>query len=73
MNFRRLAVSFLLGLWIYCLILWAWVGLNYYLEPSLQFAPLSIYVPIRQNLAADLAFPISFISFVLWSYLRKME
>lgn len=67
---RFLSVLFF-GLWIYALLLWGWIALNYYLLPVYQYSPLSIYVPIPQNLIADMAFPASFLLFVLWRYLRK--
>ena len=60
-----------MGLWLYSLVLWGWIAVNYYLLPAYQYGPLSIYIPIPQNLVADIAFPISFICFVVWVYLRK--
>jgi hypothetical protein len=68
---NRLASSLFLGAWIYSLILWGWIGLNALLYPKYQTAHLSIYIPIPQNLIADIALPFSFICFVLWEYLRK--
>jgi hypothetical protein len=68
---RRFTTSLFMGLWLYSLILWGWIALNYYLLPVYQYGPLSIYVPIPQNLVADIAFPVSFICFVVWIYLRK--
>jgi hypothetical protein len=32
---------------------------------------LEVNRPIPQNLVADIAFPVSFICFVVWLYLRK--
>lgn len=63
--------SLFLGMWLYSLGLWGWIALNYYLLPAYQTGPLSIYIPIPQNLVADVAFPVSFICFVVWNYLRK--
>jgi hypothetical protein len=68
---RRFLSSFFFGAWIYSLVLWGWIALNYYLLPVYQTGPLSIYVPIPQNLVADIAFPVSFACFVVWVYLRK--
>jgi len=68
---RRLISSILLGVWIYSLLLWGWIGLNYFLLPAYQTGWLSIYIPIPQNLVADIAFPLSFVCFVLWEYFRK--
>jgi hypothetical protein len=70
-NLRRFARSFFLGVWVYSLILWGWIGLNFYIDPKLQTGPLSLYIRIPQNLIAVIAFPVSFIAFVLWSYLRR--
>lgn len=68
---KRWAVSFFLGLWMYSLIVWGWIGLNYYVYPKYQFEAISIYIPIPQNLLADAMFPVSFLSFVIWHYLRN--
>jgi hypothetical protein len=68
---RRLVSSFLLGAWIYSLLVWGWIGLNLILNPRLQTARLTIYIPIPQNLIADIAFVFSFVCFVLWEYYRK--
>jgi len=72
-NLRRFAVSFFLSLWIYALILWGWIGLNFYLQPDQQRGPLTLYVSIPQNLVATIAFPVSFIAFAFWAYLRKSD
>jgi hypothetical protein len=69
-NLRGFVAAFFLGLWIYSLILWGWVALNFYLMPNLQYDALSVYIPIKRDLVADIAFPVSFIGFVFWSYLR---
>lgn len=69
-NLRRFAASFFLGLWVYSLILWGWIALNYYLLPDQQTGPLTLYIRIPQNLVATIAFPVSFVGLVLWSYLR---
>ncbi len=53
------------------MLLWGWIGVNYYIFPQYQFGPLSVYVPIPQNLLAVGAFPTSLVCFVAWSYLRK--
>lgn len=68
---RRFLTSLFMGMWLYSLMLWGWITANYYLLPVYQFSPLSVYVPIPQNLLADIAFPVSFVCFVIWNYLRK--
>ena len=68
---RKFLTSLFLGLWLYSLGLWGWIALNYYLFPAYQYGPLSIYIPIPQNLIADFAFPVSFICFVIWNYFRR--
>lgn len=68
---RRWALSLSLGLSIYSFIVWLWVGINYYVYPRYQFEGISAYIPIPQDLLADVAFPVSFLSFVLWYYLKQ--
>ena len=43
----------------------------FFVYPADQYDQLSIYVPIPQNLLAILAFPVSFVSFIIWEYLKK--
>lgn len=45
--------------------------MNYYLLPAEQTGWLSIYIPIPQDLVAVIAFPFSFVCFVLWRYFRE--
>jgi len=66
-----LKLSFLKGVWIYCLILWGYIVADMFVFPEYQTLGISKYIPIPQNLIADLAFPISFLSFVAWEYRRK--
>ena len=68
---RRWAVSIFMGLWVYCLLVWGWVGVNYYVYPRYQFLGISVWIPIPQNILADVTFPVSFLSFVIWYYLRQ--
>ena len=67
----RFLTSLFLGLWLYSLALWGWVAVNYYLLPQYQFSSLSIYVAIPNDLVAVVAFPLSFVFFVIWDYLRR--
>jgi hypothetical protein len=59
-----------LGLWVYLLIIWVYIVVDSFLFPQYQYMSISIYVPIRQNMLADAAFPLSFVFFVVWAYLR---
>lgn len=68
---RRKQVAFLLGAWIYTLILWVYVVADSFLFPPYQYLAISKYIPIPQNAIADLAFPISFVCFVLWAYMKE--
>jgi hypothetical protein len=70
---RKLALPFLKGVWIYCLILWSYIVADMFVFPQYQFGGISKLIPIPQNLIADIAFPISFVAFVLWEYLRKID
>ena len=68
---KRFAVALLKGTWIFSLILWAYIVADLFVFPSAQFGPISIHVPIPQDIIALIAFPISFVSFVAWEYLRS--
>lgn len=68
-----LRLSFLKGVWIYCLILWGYIVADMFAFPQYQALGISKLIPIPQNLIADFAFPISFLSFVAWDYLRSIE
>jgi hypothetical protein len=67
---RKFRIALLLGIWIYTLVLWAYIVVDSFLFPAYQYLPISNFVPIRENLLADLAFPVSFVCFVLWAYMR---
>jgi len=62
-------MALLQGLWIYLLILWGYVVVDIFLFPQYQLLGISAFIPIPQNLLADVAFPLSFVFFVLWKYL----
>ena len=67
---KKFVISLLKGLWIYCLILWAYIVADMFVFPQFQFGPITIYVRIPQDLIATIAFPVSFITFIAWEYLR---
>jgi hypothetical protein len=64
-------LALLQGLWIYLLVLWVYIVIDMFLFPQYQFLGISAYIPVPQNIIADLAFPLSFVCFVLWKYLGK--
>ncbi|HUI01151.1 MAG TPA: hypothetical protein VLX56_05935 [Nitrososphaerales archaeon] len=66
---RELVLAALQGLWIYLLILWGYIVADSWLFPQYQYMAISVYVPLRQNMLADIAFPLSLVCFVLWRYL----
>ena len=70
---RELVLATLQGLWIYLLVMWAYIVADKWLFPEYQFMAISVYVPLPQNLLADVAFPMSFVCFVLWKYLGKQS
>jgi hypothetical protein len=72
-NILNLLVSISAGLWIWLMMLWAYIVIDMFWLPATQFEAISVYVPIPQNLAADVAFPTAMIFFILWGWLRKME
>jgi len=70
---RKKVSALLLGGWIYSLILWAYIVADSWLFPPYQYLPISNYIPIKENVIADLSFPLSFACFVLWAYLREQR
>ena len=66
----KFVLALLLGLWIYGLILWGYIVVDSFLFPPYQYLAISKYIPRQQNILADVAFPVSFVCFVLWAYLR---
>lgn len=69
-SIRKLVIPVTKGVWIYSFILWAYIVADMFVFPQYQFSGISRLIPVPQNLIADLAFPLSFISFVAWEYLR---
>ena len=69
---KRLAIPFLKGIWIYTLILWIYIVGDMFAFPQYQYGAISRFVPIPQNLIAVIAFPVSFLTFVVWEYLRNL-
>jgi hypothetical protein len=65
-------LALLQGLWIYLLVLWGYIVIDTFVFPQYQFLGISEYIPIPQNVLADLAFPLSFVCFVLWRYLERL-
>jgi hypothetical protein len=72
-NGRPLLSALLKGLWIYSLIVWLFVVASFFIFPQYQYDQISIYIPIPQDVIADISLPISFVSFIVWEYLRKRE
>ena len=70
---RKFLSALFLGAWIYGLILWAYIVIDSFIFPPYQYLPISQYVPIKQNILADIAFPFSFVAFVLWAYYREQR
>ena len=70
---RKFRSALLLGVWIYSLILWVYIVADSWLFPPYQYMSISNYIPIRQNIIADIAFPLSFVCFVFWVYLRDQR
>ena len=67
----QMKISLLKGIWIYALILWGYIVVDMFVFPPYQYLGISKFIPIPENLLADIAFPTSFLSFVAWDYLKK--
>jgi hypothetical protein len=70
-NRRKKVSAILLGAWIYSLIAWGYIVVDSFLFPPYQYLPISKFIPIQENILADIAFPTSFICFVVWEYMRE--
>ena len=70
---NRLVLPFLKGLWIYTLILWIYIVADMFMFPQYQLDAISRLIPIPQNLIAIVAFPLSFLAFVGWEYVRRLD
>jgi hypothetical protein len=68
---REFVIALLHGLWIYMLVLWGYIVVDMFVFPQYQFLGISAWIPIPQNIIADIAFPLSFVCFVVWRYMRK--
>jgi hypothetical protein len=73
MKSRVVLRSVLKGIWVYSLLLWAYIVVSVLLRPESQYYDLSIYVPIRENILAVTAFAVSFVSFVCWQFLERAQ
>jgi hypothetical protein len=71
MKTRVVLGSVLKGIWVYSLLLWVYIVVSVLLRPEWQYFELSVYVPIRENILAVVAFAVSFVSFVGWQYLER--
>lgn len=63
-------LAFLKALWIWGLLTWLYVVADIHIFPEAQFWNLSVYVPIPTNLVGIVAFIVSFVAFVLWTWLN---
>jgi hypothetical protein len=62
------------AVWLYSLIMWVYIAIENLLYPiAVLTQPLSVYIPIKQNLLAVTAFFVSFVSFLLWRYLKSLQ
>jgi hypothetical protein len=68
----RLFVAFCKGMWIFGLLFWLYLLADLFTHHfSDELKDVSFYIPIRTDLAAIVAFIVSFIFFVLWSWLKN--
>jgi hypothetical protein len=70
---KKLVLSSLKGVWIYTLMLWIYIVADMFAFPEYQYSAISRFIPIPQNLIAVVAFPVSFLAFVAWEYLRNLD
>ncbi|MCL4519339.1 MAG: hypothetical protein M1587_09095 [Thaumarchaeota archaeon] len=72
-NDKQLKISLLKGIWIYSLIVWVYVVFDMFRFPAYQYLGISMWIPIPENVIADVAFPVSFLCFVAWEYLKRQQ
>ncbi len=74
MNRRKLLTVLFEALWLYFLIAWAYIAIENFIYPvQVATTPLAEYFPVQQNLLVIIAFPVSFLFFILWRYFKETE
>jgi hypothetical protein len=60
---------------VYGFVVWLYVGVDIHLFPDTiaQKMGLATLFPLREDLAGQLAFSVSFVSAFVWDYLRRTE
>ena len=69
---KKFILPFLKGVWIYTLILWVYIVADMFVFPQYQYDAISRFIPIPQNLIGVIAFPLSFLAFIAWEYIRNL-
>lgn len=70
---RTFLIALFKGIWIYSLVVWLFVVASFFIFPQYQYDQISIYIPIPQDVIGVVSLPISFVSFVVWEYMRKIH
>jgi len=59
------------ALWTFSLLAWTYVVIDRWINPQLQKAFLSAYLPIPQDVIGIVSFVVGFVAFALWASLEK--
>ncbi len=70
---RRHLLSVLFeALWLYFLLIWVYIAVENLIFPNqVATTNLAVYFPVPQNLLVIVAFAASFVSFLLWRYIKE--
>ena len=61
------------AVWVFCLLAWAYVVVDRWVNPQLQKADLSPFVPVPQDVVGIGAFALGFIAFALWGSIGEKK
>jgi hypothetical protein len=59
------------AVWVFSLIAWLYVAIDRWVNPQLQKAAMSPYIPIPQDIVGIISFAVAFIAFALWGSAEK--
>jgi hypothetical protein len=68
---RVLTKGIMRAVWVFSLLAWGYVIIDRWVNPQLQKADLSPFVPVPQDVVGILAFVVGFASFAIWGSMEK--
>ena len=69
---KRILIVLSESLWLYFLLIWLYIAVENLIYPvRVATTNLAEYFPVPQNLLVLAAFAASFVSFIIWRYLKE--